>query len=223
MGGVSGERDQTPTPSAVSADSLLLFNESFAELPASVPWADGLEYGAWTSVYDGYGTTRVEAGETWVLSQTPKTTKSDGVTHGALAVTRQKYGDVDFSVQQRTVTQLRMPHPNPWEVPWVLWAHADDTHFYYLVLKPNGWELGKEDPAYLGAQRYLATGSSPTFCVGAWHTVRVRHVGHTIEAWGDGQLLVSFTDRERPYSRGHIGLYAEDAHVWHAGLVVRQP
>ena len=30
----------------------------------------------------------------------------------------------------------------------MLWRFLDDNHFYYLVLKPNGWEIGKADPAY---------------------------------------------------------------------------
>lgn len=213
---------QASTPRATTAGNLL-FSESFAQLPGGTSWVDGTRYGAWESVYNGYGTTRVEVGESPVLSQFPKAATSSDVTHGALAVTTREYGDVDVTVRQRTVSQLRSPEPNAWEVPWALWAYTDDEHFYYLVLKPNGWELGKEDPAYPGAQRFLATGSSPTFPLGAWHTVRIRQNGTTIEVWGDGQLLTRFVDQERPYSSGHIGLYTEDAHVEHADLVVQRP
>lgn len=212
---------QASTPGAATAGSLL-FSESFAQLPSG-RWVDGARYGAWESVYDGYGTTRVQGGDAPALSQRPKTATSSDVTHGALAVTVQEYGDIDLTVRQRTVGQLRSPEPNAWEVPWALWAYADDEHFYYLVLKPNGWELGKEDPAYPGAQRFLATGASPTFSLGGWHTVRVRQIGTTIEAWGDGQLLTRFVDQERPYRTGHVGLYTEDAHVEHADLVVQRP
>lgn len=214
-------RSQLSTSESITTDSALT-GVSFSLLPTGTRWVDGTQVGAWRSVYDGYGTTQVKAGRPPVFSQHPKAAASTEVTHGALAVTVAQYRDVDFTVRQRTVSQLRSPSPNPWEVPWALWAYTDDQHFYYLVLKPNGWELGKEDPAYPGSQRFLATGASPSFSVGTWHTVRVRQTGNTIEAWGDGRLLTRFVDRERPYSSGHLGLYTEDAHVEHADLVLRR-
>ena len=103
--------------------------------------------------------------------------------------------------------------PNAWEVGWVLWHYTDDTHFYYLALKPDGWELGKEDPAYPGAQRFLRTASSPTFTVGSWHKVTVQQVANVITVSADGVALGSFTDLERPYLSGRLGLYTEDAQV----------
>lgn len=59
--------------------------------------------------------------------------------------------------------------PNPWEVGWLLWCFSPDpTHpydpsptsnsnfrFYAVVLKPNGWEVSKQDPSYKGGQRFL--------------------------------------------------------------------
>lgn len=59
--------------------------------------------------------------------------------------------------------------PNPWEVGWLLWCFSPDpTHpydpsptsnsnfrFYALCLKPNGWEVSKQDPSYQGGQRFL--------------------------------------------------------------------
>lgn len=59
--------------------------------------------------------------------------------------------------------------PNPWEVGWLLWCFSPDpTHpydpsptsnsnfrFYALTLKPNGWEVSKQDPSYKGGQRFL--------------------------------------------------------------------
>lgn len=59
--------------------------------------------------------------------------------------------------------------PNPWEVGWLLWCFSPDpTHpydpsptsnsnfrFYALCLKPNGWEVSKQDPSYRGGQRFL--------------------------------------------------------------------
>jgi hypothetical protein len=116
-----------------------------------------------------------------------------------------------ISVRVRTIRQLRRPEPNPWEVGWLLWHYGDDHHFYYLLLKPNGWELGKEDPAYPGNQRYLATGSRPDFPLGRWHLVAVRQHGAVIDVSVDGRSLVRVADTQDPYLSGRIGLYAEDA------------
>jgi hypothetical protein len=186
-------------------------------------WADGTNHRYWTSTYDGYGYNGVGLDGTHVLVERPKVSTSPGVTHAGLVTSRASYGDTDLTVRARTVSQLRLPTPNAWEVAWTLWHYTDDTHFYYLVLKPNGWELGKEDPAYPGAQRYLRTGSSPTFAVGRWHTTRIRQIGNVITVWGDGVRLTSFTDKQRPYAAGHVGLYNEDALVHFDTVTVGAP
>ena len=186
-------------------------------------WADGTTHGRWTSVYNGYGYNGITSDGSRVLVEQPKVSLQPGVTHAGLVTSRTTYGDTDLTVRVRTVKQLRLPTPNPWEVAWTLWHYTDDTHFYYLVLKPNGWELGKEDPAYPGAQRYLRTGSSPSFAVGKWHTMRIRQVGATITVWGDGTRLTSFTDQQRPYSSGHVGLYNEDSLVHFDTVSVSTP
>jgi hypothetical protein len=110
-----------------------------------------------------------------------------------------------------TVKQVRVPVPNPWEVGWFLWHFRNDHHFYYLVLKPNGWELGKkvDDPV---GQKYLLAGSTPRFPIGK-HTVDVLQAGPTIQVFADGHLLGTYVDRDAPYLSGSIGLYAADAEV----------
>ncbi len=86
-----------------------------------------------------------------------------------------------FSANIVTLAQLRnkdntpptpqnpTSEPNPWEVGWLLWCFSPDpTHpydpsptsnsnfrFYALCLKPNGWEVSKQDPSYKGGQRFL--------------------------------------------------------------------
>ena len=74
-------------------------------------------------------------------------------------------------------------------------------------------ELGKEDPAYPGAQRFLVTKSSPVARVGTWYTVRVVQKANVITVYRDGTQVAEFTDTERPYTGGRIGLYCEDAQV----------
>jgi len=112
---------------------------------------------------------------------------------------------------------------NGWEVGWVLWHYTDSSHFYYFIPKPNGWELGKEDPAFPGAQRFLATGVTRMFPVGNWYTVRVRQVSNTITVWVNGVQVVSFTDTLGPYLSGSVGLYNEDSQVRFDSLTVNAP
>jgi len=173
-------------------------------------WSDGSAHGAWVAVYDGQGRTTDDHG---TIELSPRAATSAGQTHASLVVSVAQYGDVDFSTQVQTLQQTRTGSPpNPWEVGWVVWHYTSSDSFYYFTLKPNGWELGKADRKYAGAQRFLATGGKPAE-TGARHTVRVRQVGATIDVWVDTQHVVTSTDAENPYLRGAVGLYAEDAVV----------
>ena len=128
-------------------------------------------------------------------------------------LSRDTWPDLVAEIRLRTNRQLRRPHPNPWEVGWILWHYTSDQRFYYIVLKPNGWELGKADPGYPGDQRFLATAPHPVFPPGRWYTVRVTQRGDGIEVDVDGRRLVRFTDQPRPLPvrtgwpvhRGRIG------------------
>jgi hypothetical protein len=201
----------------------LLFSQNFESQVAGVDWVDGSSHGRLTAVFDGYGTTNVSQAGSKVLTLQPKTALSVPTTHAGLVVTQQTFKAIDLRLAERTVRQLRSPVPNPWETAWVMWNYTDNTHFYYLALKPNGWELGKGDPAYAGAQRFLASGSNHTFPVGAWNAIRVRQVGATTTVWANGTRLVSFTDRERPYLGGAAGFYCEDSKAQFDDIVIRQP
>lgn len=172
-------------------------------------WADGSVHGDWRSVYDGYGENTGHDGQ---LSLSPRPSRRAGETHAGLIVSTAVYADVDCSARLRTLEQLRTPTPNPWEVPWLLWAYSDPEHFYYVTLKPNGWELGKRDPAYPGGQRFLATGPE-RFPVGRWYRLRVVQRGAAFSVTVDGRALAAFTDAERPYPGGGVGAYTEDARV----------
>jgi len=181
-------------------------------------WPEDAKRGGLTLAYSGYGTARACPGaQGWQWELSPKTATRPSVTHAALARGPARAGDIDVEVRLRTVHQLR-DGPNPWEAGWLLWRYTDDRHFYYLALKANGFELGKEDPAYPGDQRYLVTEDKPAFDIHAWHTLRIRQQGGTISAYADGRPLTTVHDRERPYLRGDVGLYTEDAVVRFDGL-----
>lgn len=177
-------------------------------------WEEGTWCGAWRLVYHGYGVAQgSQDAEGWRYRLEPKTVDRADQTSAALAVSAQDLGDLEVSARMRTLEQLRRPEANPWEVAWLLWHYTDDQHFYYVALKPNGWELGKAHPDYPGAQRFLATGSSPTFPVGDWYHVRIRQVGDRIQLSVDGEPLIDFRDDDAPYLGGSVGLYTEDAAV----------
>lgn len=193
-------------------------NENWAAL-SGASWIEGSTHGAWNVVFNGPGTVGIESvSGANVLGQTPVAPTGAGDTHASLVVTTASFGDIDLSARMRTVSQTRTGAysgavANDWERAWLLWNYTDNTHFYYFHIKTNGWELGKEDPAYPGAQRFLATGSTPTSALGAWNTVRVVQIGASITVFVDGAQVAQITDAERPYTSGKIGLYNEDSHV----------
>ena len=217
--GVAGAGTPTNQRSS-SAGSVLLHDNIEAYRPAS--WADSTRHGKWRAVFDGYGRVGVARADSKVLTLAPKASDRASETHAALAATNESFGDFDMKMRMKTVKQLREGRPNPWEVAWGLWHYQDNTHFYYLILKPNGWELGKADPAYGGAQRFLATGSK-RFPIKRWHSIRVRQVGRTMKVWANGEFLTKFTDGERPYKRGKVAVYNEDAKTYFDEVLIRKP
>lgn len=167
---------------------------------------------AWHIAYNGYG----HISERWQgaavrLTLEPARAKTATSTHAALLLSASMWHNFTAEIRLRTNLQLRRPRPNPWEVGWVLWHYVNDQHFYYVLLKPNGWELGKEDPSYPGGQRFLVTSSTPVFPPGRWYSIGVQQHGDVIRVNVDGRRLVRFADTRHPYLAGRIGLYVEDA------------
>lgn len=173
-------------------------------------WQDGSLHGSWRTVFNGYG--RVYGEESDIVLEPRAVTGQEG-THAALVVTRRDYGDVALSMSVATERQLRGVRPNAWEVGWVLWHYQDPQHFYAVALKPTGWEVSKQDPAYRGGQRFIASGTTPTFAVPARHAVSVEQTDARISVSAGGRLLAAFSDDERPYLSGAVGLYCEDSRV----------
>ena len=127
-----------------------------------------------------------------------------------------------------TVRQLREDgDPNAWEVAWLLWNYTDNNHFYALALKPNGWEVSKQDTAYEGAQRFLASGNTPVYPPGASHDVTVAidttnpaAVSFVITV--DGKELGTVTDSQTPYRSGAVAAYCEDSDVTFTPIIEDQ-
>jgi hypothetical protein len=208
---------RTPALLAGAVLTMLLVVSCAGSSPQT--WPQGSTHGAWRSVFTGYGSTGQQPDGTLVLSPTPPT-GSD--THAALIAGVTPYRDFDVRIRLRTTAQLRRPVPNPWERGWVLWHYTDPSHFYYLLLKTDGWEIGKEDPAYPGSQRFLATGPG-SYPLGQWHEVRIRQTADTMAVWIDGAALATARDDANPHQEGLIGLYTEDATAEYQNVTINPP
>jgi hypothetical protein len=214
-----------PAPSSNPSPAQVLFSDSYSNVTDGLCFADGQHMGLWELAFSGYGCNQFASTRTGhVVLEAPAVSRSINETHAALMISPVISGDAVYQVSMKTVKQLRQGSaPNPWEVAWFLWNYTDGAHFYSINLKPNGWEVGKEDPAYPGAQRFLATGSSPVFPIGNWYDVKVVQVGNSITVYVDGKLLATATDNERPYSSGSVGLYNEDSQVMFGPVQVSRP
>lgn len=236
-----------------------LIAEPFDERPRG-RWLEGSVHEPWEVAFDGWGrvqTVSTRPGRS--LQLWPRIAPERGVGTTAALVTsrRQSRGDVLLSARVRTLAQnagSRSPRatPSPWEVAWLMWnldqepgsgdqgTGLDTTivrRGYYLILKPNGWELGKLDQTlFPGGQRFLASGTDRVFPIGPrWHAVRVQQVGSTIRVEVDGRHLVTASDGpgsggrpawgevpgESVLTSGLVGLYSEDARVQFDDVVLQ--
>ena len=197
------------------------FSDNFASYPASACLTDAATFGAWTVGYAGFGCVSVVPSADYVQIS-PEASTAASQTHAALVLGPTFTNPVTFSATLNTVAQLRTGSaPNPWEVGWVVWDYTTDNNFYAFTPQPNGWELTKEDPAYPGAQRYLATGNSPMFPVGGTYVVTVTQTGtNSMSVSVNGKVITSFTDTQTPYTSGKIGLYSEDSTVRYTNVAV---
>ncbi|MEO7998538.1 MAG: hypothetical protein ABI852_13895 [Gemmatimonadaceae bacterium] len=176
---------------------------------------EGDSFGSWQLRFSGYGCVGLRTnGDGTSMSLQPMVATTNAETHAPLLL-GPEYGDrLQLTTRLETVQQLRQNgEPNAWEVAWLLWQYQDDEHFYYFIPKPNGWEVGKRDPAYPGGQRFLATGTDLKFPVGRAYNVQITHRGNGFSVVVDGVVLTTFTDTERPYVSGRIALYSEDAEI----------
>ncbi|MCO4100027.1 MAG: hypothetical protein HEQ38_11620 [Gemmatimonas sp.] len=186
---------------------------SFPQLRADCI-TQGEAFGDWTVRFDGYGCVTVGGpfGQ-GTLAMGPKSAEKGWQTHAPL-VLGPAYGDqLMYHARVETTAQLRDGEPNPWEVAWVIWQYEDDSRFYYFIPKPNGWELGKRDPSYPGGQRFLASGHLETFPIGTIYDVTIVQHNDKLAVFVDGREIVRTRDAEKPYTKGRIGIYAEDAAI----------
>ncbi len=151
--------------------------------------------------------------ETRVLVLSPKASTRPDETHAALALSNTSFaGDITFRGRVKTVQQLRSGSPpNPWECAWIVWNYQPGR-FYYVAIKPNGWEIGKRDPAYRGHQRFLKTGET-SYLIGIWYDFEITQKQNEITVRIDDVEVAAIRDMVRPYMSGKFGFYTEDAEI----------
>lgn len=200
-----------PTPGAGAAPGLI--DDDFTRY-GRVILDDGERLGPWRVVFDGNDDRASVAVRPGALRLVPQPARSPEETYSALVVSRQKFSTAPLHLSATWITResTRIGTPNAWEVGWLVWDYVDNDHFTYLVLKPNGWEVGRRDPRYQGGQRFLYDDVAPVTPMGQERTVTVDRVGRETTIRVDGELLVSYPlpARER---HGSVGMYCEDSAV----------
>lgn len=170
----------------------------------------------WTTIYTGYGEVVFNPDATLTLD--PMAATSPDETHAALVVLNDAVfcPSVDFTIRvtATTQTQLRTPPANPWEVFWLFFNYEDDPTFQtnYLILKPNGIELGKAFGDSL--QEFLYTAPSPQLVLGQPATYEIVKIGTSLQISINGEpIFAEPQDFPLFLNPGQIGLYTEDATV----------
>jgi hypothetical protein len=180
-----------------------------AVLAAALAGAAGAHAGSRAPWRTWWGDVSVANG-VWSLSSPAPT--APGETHSALVTSPPAAGDGAFSFTVTTLGQLRTGStPNPWEVAWAMFRFRDLADYYWFILKPNGWELGKKQGS--DRQVFLATGSAPALSIGRADRVRIESRGARIRVLVDGVQVVSYVDPNPLPPGGSVGLYEEDSRV----------
>ena len=198
-----------PSPPVTSS-----IDEHFTAYPNLRSLNDGANFGPWHVVFDG-----VDQGPGVFLSKgrlrlIPQISQHPSDTNSTLVVSRQQFSTDPLQIDATWTAQktTRIGKANPWETGWLVWDYVDPDHFTYLILKPNGWEVGRRDPTQPGTQRFIADADTPVTPIGMTRKVTVTRNGDKTTITVNGVLLTSFTlpAEER---HGSVGMYTEDAVV----------
>ncbi|WP_222424722.1 3-keto-disaccharide hydrolase [Candidatus Nitrosocosmicus arcticus] len=177
--------------------------------------------GEWKNVYSGYGSTGVQDVSQrvnfWLY---PQASTSPSETHAAKVTSTDKFCDFTMEFDINTAKQLRKNSPpNTWEVGWVFFRFSDTFHYYWLVVKPNGIELGKKDcdtcTDPVDGQQFLVTKSTPTIKMNTWNNVKIDMVSNHIKVYWNGNLVIDYIDTgmSPKLASGAVSMYSEDAYV----------
>jgi hypothetical protein len=192
------------------------FESGIYDLPNEAISPDG----KWISVDNGYGAmgVRTDKAGNNIFFLSPKAAHGKNETFSSLVTSAAKYSDFNLTLDVRTDKQLRLKSsPNDWEVAWVLFRYTDVFHYYWLILKPDGVELGKKDCSSctdpVQGQVFLKRLSHPTLKINNWSTWNISAIKNHIVVDINGSRIIDYIDRNASadLSKGSIALYSEDA------------
>ncbi len=176
-----------------------------------------LQPSQWTTLYSGQGEVHFTPKG---LSLKPAAAQTPEQTHAALVLSQiQNARYFDLEIVFQNVQPLRQGNPQPWEVFWLFFNyqtdHQNQKKTNYLILKPNGLELGRATQEV--HQDILKTWPQPISRFGQDHHLRLQRWSTKLIITLDQQPEVTYEfvkDAEKPFDQqGHIGLYCEDAEV----------
>lgn len=128
----------------------------------------------------------------------------------------------------KTDVQFRTPTPNVWEVLWSMFNFKSVNRFYFVAIKPDGWEITKEWHNGVSQQQdFLAYSFSTHWPVGNWMRVTIDQsvsgssvtltvTAEDLTAGSGPQVLATVTDDGTrgsgpAYPDGKVCMYSEDA------------
>ena len=200
-------------------------NETFENYAKTITNEDGQTTRGWRTVFDG----QKNGPGVWLNNEgmrlAPQVASAPEETHSSLVVATKEIASENLNLEAQYVTrkQLRENNPaNPWEVAWLIWNYQDNDNFTYLILKPNGWEIGRRHPDGDGGQQFIATGETPTTSIGQARTATIRQRGQVCTILVDGKKIATVTLREEEIG-GKIGIYTEDAEILLTKISARNP
>ncbi len=79
----------------------------------------------------------------------PTVAQNPEVTHAGLVTTVTEFEDIDLTAKMAPFGSCGRRQLILGRWPGSFGTTPMTNHFYSIVLKPNGWELGKEDPNIL--------------------------------------------------------------------------
>lgn len=208
---------------ALAAAALASLSFLVAAEPASPAHAEVFRHDWSRAALGGWnhwwGAARVVDGGLVLASRAPR---SAAETYSSLVTTRHRWRNFAATTHVRPLRRLRLgTRPNTWETGWIFFRFRNLHNYYYFILKPNGWELGKKHGS--DRQIFLATGSRPRLAIGRRAKVRIAARGARITVRVNGSQILSFVD-PRPLRRfGSIGLYEEDARVRFGNVRIVKP
>jgi len=191
----------------------------------------------WETVFDGYGKVEYKNG---VITMEPKTStikrkdpKEFQETHAALVVSKEKFKQpFQISCTMKTLKQLRQNEPaNNWEVGWLVFGYKDNGpdkgKFKYLILKPEGLEVGES--LLNDAQEFLYRKETDQdrFPINKDYNVNLRVENNAVTITVNGKKyppykMFSGEGNDHLDADGKVGFYPEDSKIEIRDIKVEQ-